>query len=283
METAEIKMIEWFDDHFYKISFDKESGKDSIYIPSVTTKLGIINKPFLARWRGDIGNREADLRVSEASERGIRIHNGWYVMTTAGVILYQPIGKENYSPEDVRSFTDTNGGNISIIRNQDEMFDLWKLQKWVGLVKPKFISSELPVYSLQNLDAGTLDNLVYLEAGEYAVNGSKPLKLPAGLYVIDLKSGKGVDDTAFMQTACYANCVKEMGLGECIGTLILHTQAQTRSAIEGLATLYRNKEQMDQDYQDYRLASALWERKNRDMKPRIFEFPTMLKIQPMEG
>ena len=276
----EVKLVEWFDSHFYKIDYeDKDAKKKSEYFPSVTTKLGIVSKPFLARWRGDIGNREADMRVFESSERGVRIHNAWYTMTTGGAVIYQPPQKPNYNIEEVSKLQDDYAGNVAIMRYQDEMYDVVKLSKWVDIVNPKILISEFIVYSLLFKDAGTTDNVMMIEEGEYLINGAKPLKIPKGRYVVDLKSGNSVDDDAFMQTACYAKCYEEMGLGEITGTLILHTGAKTKSAIEGLATLYRSKEEMEKDYQDYRLASALWERKNADRKPKVFEFPTLLTLK----
>ena len=277
--TPEIKLIEWFDSHWYKIKYQIEDKEVTEYLPSVTTKLNIIAKLFLAYWRGDIGNREADLRVFEAQERGVRIHHGWYTMTTGGTVIYQPWQHPNYAQSEIDALTEQNAGNLAVIRYQDEMYDLWKLKRWIETVKPKFLFSELTVYSLSNKDAGTADNVMFLEEGEYLVNGKTPLKLAAGNYIADLKTGKVVDDNAYLQTAAYAKCFEEMGLGEITGSLILHTQAKTRSAIEGLATIYRTKEQVEQDYQDYRLASALWERKNADAKPDVFEFPALLTLK----
>lgn len=281
METIEVKQVEWFDNRFYKIQYEVEGKEQPVteYFASTTTKLGIIAKPFLAQWRGDIGNREADMRVFESSERGVRIHNAWCVLTTGGVVLYQPFQHPNYSIEEVAKIQEENMGNVAVIRYQDEMYDIWKLKKWLGILKPKILYSEKIVYSIKHRDAGTMDNLMLIEEGKYPVNGKEPIFIPKGIYVVDLKTGNVVDDNAFLQTADYAACAEEMGLGEIKGTLILHTGAKTKTGIEGLATLYRSKEEMGQDYQDYRLAAALWERKNADMKPRVFEFPSYLTLK----
>lgn len=279
MKNVEVKLVEWFDDHFYKISLEEDGKVIEDYFPSVTTKLNIIAKPFLARWRGDIGNREADLRVFESSERGVRIHNGWYTLTIQGAVVYNPFNKPNYSSEELDSLSEQYAGNIAVIKYQDEMWDIIKLKKWIEAVKPQIKACELTVYSLKNRDAGTADNVMYIEAGEYLINGSKPLNLPAGLYVVDLKSGKQIDDNAFLQTACYAKCLEEMGYGEIQGTLVLHTGASTKKGIEGLATHYRTKEEMEQDYEDYRLAARLWERRNSEAKPTIFSFPALITLK----
>jgi len=282
-QVIEIKMIQWFDDHFYKITYTVDGFEMTDYFPSATTKLGVVAKPFLAKWRGDIGNREADLRMFEASERGVRLHHAWYVLTTGGAVVYNPFQRPNYNEYELEKIMADNFGNVAVIRYQDEMYELYKLQRWLQVVNPTIIASEMIVYSIPNRDAGTTDNVMSIKEGEYMINGAKPLKLPGGVYIVDLKTGNVVDDDAFMQTACYAKCYQEMVKTEIVGTLILHTGSKVRSAIEGLSTLYRSKEQMEQDYQDYRLAAALWERKNGDSKPKVFEFPSLLNFRKDES
>src|SRR5262249_8899610 len=44
--------------------------------PRVTTILGVIRKPFLEKWRGRIGNEEADRIAREATELGTLVHAG---------------------------------------------------------------------------------------------------------------------------------------------------------------------------------------------------------------
>lgn len=48
--------------------------KDNLY-PSVTTILGVIRKPFLEHWRGELGNIEADLQMHEAGGLGTTVHD----------------------------------------------------------------------------------------------------------------------------------------------------------------------------------------------------------------
>ena len=143
METIkEIKLVEWFDSHFYKISYELEGKELTEYFASTTTKLGIVSKPFLAKWRGDIGNREADMRLFEAQERGVRIHHAWYTMTTGGAVVYQPSQRPNYNDHEISELMDKYAANVAIIRYQDEMYDLYKLSKWLEIVKPKILLSE---------------------------------------------------------------------------------------------------------------------------------------------
>lgn len=275
-KNPEVKLIEYFNEHWYRITL--EDGKTD-YFPSTNTKLRVIGKPFIAKWRGDLGNREADLRMFEASERGIRIHHAWYTLTMGGVVIFNPWQRPNYSPEDIAKLQDDNSGNVAVIQYQDEMLDVWKLQRWVEIVKPKFLGSEMTVYSLKNREAGTLDNLVEIQEGEYQVNGKTPIEFDGGIYVLDLKSGNNVDDDAYLQTADYGYMIEEMDASKKIaGTIVLHTGSALKTGIEGLATLVHNREEMDKDYQDFRHAAALWERKNANAKPKVFEFPSLLTL-----
>ena len=122
----EIKLVEWFDEHWYKIIKEDETVD---YFPSTNTKLRVVAKPYIGKWRGDIGNREADLRMFEAGERGTRIHHAWYTLTTGGIVIFNPWQRPNYSAEDISKLQDEYSGKVSVVQYQDEMLDIWKLQK----------------------------------------------------------------------------------------------------------------------------------------------------------
>jgi len=47
---------------------------DGTLYPSVTTVLSIIRKPYLERWRGEIGNEDADFIMEEAGGLGSEVH-----------------------------------------------------------------------------------------------------------------------------------------------------------------------------------------------------------------
>lgn len=278
MQALEVKMVEWFSEHWYKITLLNGTGPDVRWMPSVTTKLGVIDKPFLAKWRGDLGNRECDMRLFEASQRGSRIHYAFNVLTTGGTVIYNPWQRPNYVPEVIKEITEKANGNVAIIQYQDEMLALVKLQKWIDIVKPEILFSEMTVYSLKNNDAGTADVGFKIKEGHYPVNGSVPLFIPGGSYIADLKTGNQVSEEANLQTSAYLHCAEEMKMGPYAGTIILHTGAKTKRGIEGMATVLRKPEEVEEDYKDYRLAAQLWERKNKDSKPTVFEFPSLIKL-----
>lgn len=280
MSAPTVRMVEWFNDHWYKLELlSATSQPETRWIPSVTTKLGITDKPFLARWRGDIGNREADMRLFEAQEKGKRIHNAWHIFCIGGVVLYNPWNRPNYTTEEISEIQFEYAGNVAVIQHQEEMLALVKLQRLVGILKPKMIFSEKVVYSLTHNDAGTADNAWEIAEGEYPINGAKPLFIKGGRYLVDLKTGSTVGESAFEQTAAYIKCDEEMGALPYQGSMILHTAAKTRTAIEGLACIVRSREDVEKDYLTYRLKSELWERTNEDAAPRVFEFPSLIRLQ----
>lgn len=269
-----IKQIEWFDQRFYKVDF---GDGNFLYYPSVTTKLQAASKPFLATWRGDIGNREANLRMRQAADRGSRIHYGWYLMTTGGTVIYNPFQRLNYTKDEIKDIEAESNG-ILILEDQSEMWDIVKLEKWHKAVNPKVEASELIVYSAKNNEAGQLDSLMYIKEGEYSINGAKPLYIPEGRYVVDLKTGKVVGNDAYMQTAAYANCYSEMTKETITGSLIIHTGSKTKTGIEGLSTHLRLKDEMKQDYENFRSVADVWDRLFSKEKPEIMEFPSLVKL-----
>lgn len=269
-----IKQIEWFDSRFYRIDF---GNNNYVYYPSVTTKLQAESKPFLACWRGDVGNREADRRMKETADRGSRIHYGWYLMTTKGTVLYNPFQRPNFTQDKIDEIaSDSNG--IMILENQDEMYDIYKLEQWHKIVQPKVEASELIIYSVKNEEAGQLDKLMFIKEGKYNVNGAAGLHIPEGLYVVDLKTGKTVNNDAYMQIAAYASCYAEMTGIPLKGGIVIHTGAKTKKGIEGLATYLRTIDEMSTDYTNYRAVANVWERLFSNQSPRIFDFPSLIKL-----
>lgn len=275
--APEVYMVEYFNDHWYKINLEPVE-----YFPSTTTKLGIVDKPGLARWRGDVGNREADFKLKEGQEKGSSIHNAWFVMCQSGAVVYQSKRKPQFTQIELDRIYADHCGNVAFVEDQDEQVDVWKLQKWDEILQPEYLHHELILYSLTHKEAGTCDKIIRIaKEGSYLINGSKPITLVPGIYVVDLKTGSFLGDEAFMQIADYREMAIEMGLfgrEEFVGGIILHTGSKVRTGIRGLSTLVRTTQELDQDYIDFRHASELWLRKHKNDKPEIFEFPSVITL-----
>jgi len=269
----EIKMVEWFDDHWYWVEVAKK------YFASSTTKLGVVAKPFLATWRGNVGNREADMRVFEAGERGKRIHSAFETLLKGGTVVYNPPGRPNYTKEEIEAITVKCGGFLEIMKYQEEALQVHKIMQFLNIVKPEILGSEMMVYSLADEYAGTMDALLKIKEGKYLVNGRTPLFIPGGIYAADLKTGKSLDEDSTMQTASYGNAHTEMTKQKVDGTMLLWTGSSNKNGIEGFGVELRNQIEMQQDYSDFKHVCKVWDRKNKDKQPRNFEFPTMFTLK----
>jgi len=282
-KKIELKQIDWFDDHFYKIRYENDQKVEvEVYIPSVTTKLGALSKPQLQRWYGDVGNREAFLRMTEASDRGSRIHWAWECFTSGGVVIYHPDKTPLFDNEELEELKKRYNQHYFILRNQDEMWNFMKLEAFHKAVKPTFSLSEQKVFNLDTMDAGTMDNLFGVKEGTYLINGSKPVKLETGLYLFDAKTGSYVGAEAKMQLSAYWACLVWMARNKFIelpedmeiqGAIIGHTSAKTRSGIEGFSATVIPKDEIEDYYRRYRNIAAVWESEFSSMKPKIRQIP----------
>ena len=96
------------------------------------------------------------------------------------------------------------------------------------------------------------------------------------MYVGDLKTGASVTNENLMQISAYVYCVESMGYNAFQGALIYHTQARTKSGIEGLSVTYLNRDEIEQHYADYRDVSRVWERQGKSKKPIIRQLPCLV-------
>jgi len=291
--------VEWYDDRFYltniptmdietrllerclhhpRLTAWTEPGPNGealrAFLPSVTTYLEIINKPFLGTWRGDIGNREADRKMHEAGDRGSRIHRACECISQGGYVVFDSTDRPRYTPAELGAMSN----NTFVLHDQMEYHAATKWTRWLEAVNPGIIALEAQVFSLEHEYAGTLDMLCDIRPGSYAVNGSTPVLL-GGRYIVDLKTGKSIHDEHWMQMAAYRNAVEEDG-GKVDGAIIVHTSAMTKKGIEGLASHIRTAAELEKDFSDFKAAQKLWMRQNESMKPKIMQLPDFLTYQP---
>ena len=279
-KTIEVKQISWFDDHFYKIRYENEAKVEiEDYLPSVTTKLGALAKPFLIGWYGDIGTREARLRMVEQADRGSRIHWAWEIYTQGGIVIFDDPRVPLYTKEEIRAIEKAYNYNSIILKSQDEMYQMMKLQKFMEIINPVSIESEKVVYDIENRDAGTMDNLIEINEGEYLISGAKPIKLPGGFYVFDLKTGNYLGKEARMQISAYGKCVETMFPDiQIVGGLIGHTGSKNKTGIPGFSLTYLDIDQMHREYQDFRDIARVWDRNFGTRKPIIRQVPGFLTL-----
>lgn len=274
MESESPATVQFFDDRVYRVITEK--GED--FYTSTTTKLGIIAKPFLYKYYGELGWDQASKKLREAQDKGIREHYAFHILCKGGVVIFNDFQRPLYSQKDIEELKAQNK-YFCILENQNEMVDIWKLVRFIDIVKPVIMETELTVVSHKYREGGTLDALMAIKKGEYIISGSEPTVFDEGLYVMDLKSGNAFQDEAFLQMANYGFMYEEMNPGTKItGTLGIHTNSKSRKGVEGLAVHVRNRKEMESDYVNFRKASDLWHWKNEDIKPKNFDFPALLKL-----
>ncbi len=274
MSAEPIMQVTYFDDRVYRI----KEGDKYHYISSVSTRLGIEDKPFLLRWYADLGWEEARKRLHESEDRGKRIHFALWLYLNGGTVIYNPWNSPIYSENQTDELKKEAKGLFMILKNQDEMIALWKLQRFFEIVKPKVVASEETVYSIEDDIAGTLDMALEIQAGTYDVNGAGKLIVPeTGVYIGDLKSGNQVSDSAWSQVAAYAVAFERMKGIKPKGAVILHTSAKSKKGIEGFSAELLPADELNVHYEIFKRLSFVWKQRNPNFGPKEFLFPSLIK------
>lgn len=285
-KLPEVQLISWFNEHWYpvpdalipEVREPKYLLDGKPIFPSSTTILGILEKPYLRRWYGDLGTREAEYRSLQARIKGSNVHEAVRVLKTGGIVLYEPPIKAvgaapQWSPTQIKKLKKQFHGNLFVVREQDDQVQIERIKLWHEVVKPRALGTEFTVFSTEHQYAGTIDLPCVIDEGEYAVSGSKPIKLESGVWIVDYKTGGTFDEDGYMQVASYALAWEERmrtvkNTYTVCGTLIVHSNApQVRAGIEGLKTHVRTREQVQGDFEDFLAAKKLWERKRPTALP----------------
>jgi len=282
-QTARVvKTVEWFDDRFYKILF---SNAEAVFYPSVTTILGAINKPYLARWRGEVGNELADAKMNEAARRGSEIHHACAILASGGAVHWVNNDRRDAGAEDLKlrqlaEYAMLSRDSFHVFRrNQEEWIQVYRFFQLLNLVKPKTKAIEKTLFSVEHEIAGTMDFLWEIAEGDYLISGKTPTHIKAGNYVVDLKTGAAINDEHNLQLGAYAAMAKAQLASEIAGTIIVHTNAATRTGIEGLKLSIRNSGgEIEKDFEDFLAVQKIWKRTNESINPKAFELPISLQL-----
>ena len=255
-----IKITAWFDDRFYKV--------DDEFYPSVTTILNVAPKPFLAHWRGQVGNWEANRIMEEAMQKGSNVHLAINTILLGGQVVYEP---KNEAKE--RELHLSNNSKTIFLQNQQEQLESYRFLQFLELVKPKIILTEAIVFNTQYKYAGTLDLLMEINKGEYMIAGSKPLKLEHGIYIADIKTGKQISNENYCQLSAYSMCLDT----KVIGGLVLHTNASTTKGIEGFQTHLRTADELENDFDKFLTYLKIYN--FNPVEPKVFDLPQVLLLK----
>lgn len=277
------KAVRWFDSRWYFVDVntkqvvkvpDAWKGRRIEAVPAVHNILGITDKPYFDRRRGELGNREFDRIITEAQEKGTAVHKACHAITQRRHVLFQPPwNPPMHTARELRKIKPA-----VTLSDQDAYLQIFKWKRWTEAVQMNVLMMEQPVASLKLGYGGTMDYLSVIPFGEYLV-GPETLKLERGIYIIDIKSGKFIDDDAFVQMGSYYKlAVVELEIDPRLlkGALVVHLNSGTRKGLEGVKTYFRTAEELVADYQAFEQAKALWHRKFEGTKPTPMDLPSYI-------
>ena len=199
---AKLETFATEDKRFRKIT--KEDGT-ILWLPSVTTKLSFVkvNSGFLDAWKDDqaekLGVLGRKIELYLAADRGTNVHRA----------IEKWIEGEDLSKK--QGFTD------------EEWNCICRFMLWQDEAQPKFIKTELPVFSERYQFCGQTDGIIELLYEQDEDEEPKPHR-----YIVDWKTGKDVHDTHLLQAAAYHLAYEEMTGERLDGVLVLALSARTK-------------------------------------------------------
>ena len=285
-----IKAVEWFDDRFYKIDFETINEEllqkygypltGSDYFKSSTTYLGAAPKPWLGRWRGDIGNWEADRVMRDKADHGSTVHHAAYDGLQGAKIIFNNSKHPAYNSDEIAGLREEYK-QLVIIEDQQTALELWRLKQFFMELQPlEVVALEMTVVSLKYKFAGTLDCLLKIKAGTYYFDRT-PLEIEKDCYVvIDFKTGQEDHTTHSKQLASYRVAVEEDTDFKIDYAFIVHTNAKSKTGIDGLKVVCFDKAELDRSFEIFthlQIISNEW----IDEKPKFVEIPSIINFQDL--
>jgi hypothetical protein len=297
--TVKSFRIEWFDDRFYKIilpanlhpsliehiptrKLDIANDYTGVYMESVTTIIGNSEpRPLIERWRGDVGNITANYISEKAKEKGSNIHNAIDLMTKGYLIIYQNRKIMNYTDKQIKEFARKKRRKYHVINSQDEMIQIVRYYNMLNQIKPVVEQSEHTTFNLSELYAGTIDQIWKFDSDTLIKIGrSNPIQVPAGRYIVDLKTGKyHFDVQHWTQLSAYA--FSEIQFGNIDGAFIVRTDSDTKTGIEGLKLHFKPITELQEYYEHFKDLKKVYNFSN-PVYPKTYEFPTILNYERIE-
>jgi hypothetical protein len=132
-----MKQIQWFNQHYYQVL--TPNGLE--YLPSVTTILNVLPKPYLSKWRGDLGNDEADEVMISARNRGSNIHNAVSTIARGGIIINaDPCNSQKLSDQEIMNLDKYR--NVYKLYNQFEYLQTYRFIQFIEETQAEILLSE---------------------------------------------------------------------------------------------------------------------------------------------
>lgn len=285
--------VEYFDDRFYTLKTSDKihpsyianipetyidrtgEGDIEIFLPSVTTIQNIESKPFLATWRGDVGNERANQILQQSQIKGGNIHRAIELMTTGHTIVFQNLKTQNITDIELEEMKKTT--MVHVVHEQTEMIQIARCRQLMDTLNVTVHESELNVFNLSGCYAGTTDGIWHIPSGEYDITG-KPEHIDGGYYVIDFKTGKSFDESSVLeQLSAYYHALNEMHMASgIVGVIGIYLNADKKRGIAGVKCAIRTIDQIQQYWTAFQIQRDLFLYRN-NVIPKRFTFPAVIE------
>jgi hypothetical protein len=227
-------------------------------VPSVTQVLDVLHKPALVWWGMKIGvegvgaaykTEYVDDFTGEVTP-ALKDVEMWWEEPEAVV---NQLTTRKLTVNHVRDKAGTRGTSVHTALERWSVFDIYPIveefpeeeQGYVrgviafledlGDVSTRIKNAEVMVGSHRHGYAGRFDLDIDLAEGcEFSVSTGKREKkafFPAGRYLLDLKTSKGVYDSMYLQLAAYAHAMKECGYGSPDAAAIVRVNDEGKYAV----------------------------------------------------
>lgn len=302
LDVKQIKgvRVEWFDDRFYKVDVPLniapewlenipanyiEHCKDHIevFLPSFTTIYGNTEPmPFLPKWRGKVGNVEADIISEVAKQKGSNIHNAIDLLLKGHAIIFQNPKNQNVSEAEIKAFKKKHKRPVNVLYSQEEMIQVTRFKRLIDVIKPEIVDTEQHLFNFKECYAGTRDQKWIVSKDVTLKLSSKTTKVvPAGTYVVDLKTGKHFDDKyASTQLSAYAEADPESE--KITGAIGINLNKERASGVDGYDIMIKTREELAPYFEHFKDLKRIFFFDN-PVRPKKFELPLVITYDKKRG
>lgn len=285
--------VEWFDDRFYRVDvpvnldesylenipanyIERYHDHLEIFLPSFTTIYGNTEPmPFIPKWRGKVGNLEADIISEVAKQKGSNIHNAVDLLLKGHAIIFMNLKTNNVSEAEIKEFKKKHKRPVHVLYSQEEMIQVTRYKRILDLIKPVVIDSEQHLFNFKECYAGTRDQKWLIENDVILkITSRTTIEIKAGMYIVDLKTGKHFDEKyASTQLAAYAEADPESE--KIIGAIGIDLNNERSAGIDGFKLMVKSREELTPYFEHFRDLKRIFFFDN-PARPKKFELPLVI-------
>lgn len=293
-DIVRLDSFEYFDDRYYELILAKnlpeqfykdvpaayrgitEKGEIEIFLPSVTTIQNIKRNKALEYRRGEIGNDQFYLNMVRGQDTGSSIHTACANLSKGGAVIYQNLKTRNVTNLEIKKYQKESGRKVHVINSQEQMLQIDRFAKLLNLLNPTIMAVEHKTFNLDHCYAGTIDYLIHIKEEKkfFITSKTTPDIVPAGYWVMDLKTGKFFDeDSVNEQMSAYIEAHPDKDNIQ--GAIGIHTNSYNKTGIEGIKLVINTRSQLQFYFNKFLVKKQLFILENREY-PKRLKIPTIV-------